>query len=261
MKHLRSGMPGLLALAAACLIASPAMAQTPGGARAQAPDAVPELPASDLLLRYEGPELHFRWSLAPEATLEPALVQSLRTEALTTRERAIREAQAGQQAQKDSGRDTPLQYEWIESWEPEAETDLLLAFSAEEYSFTGGAHGNLALKAVIWDRGAGRRIGFDELFADARAMQAVLKPQFCRALDDERRRRRGGQLGDSFTECPDPAAYPTVPVGDGEIHAIRVLVPPYEAGPWAEGSYEILLDTSTVLPFLQQRYRLAFTSP
>lgn len=242
----------------ALLLVSPALAQNPGGARAgQPPAAEPELPASDLLVRYEAPDLSFRWSLAPEAALEPALVRDMRGEALAERAKAIREAQANNGESQPGGRRGP--YQWIERWKPEAETDLLLALSAQQYSFTGGAHGNVLLRAVIWDRGAGRRLNFAELFDNPKAAMAALKPEFCKALDAERAQRRGGQVGTSFADCPDFTAYAIVPMGDGEIGALRVLVPPYEAGPWAEGVYEITLDSSLVRPFLSARYAPAFT--
>ena len=239
------------------LVAAPVLAQAPGGERAgQPPASEPELPASDLLVRYQSPTLSFRWSLAPEAALEPALVRDLRSAALADRERAIREAAA---AGEIAGR--PIQYEWIERWKPEAETDLLLALSAQQYSYTGGAHGNLLLKSVLWDRGANRRIGFAELFADPAAMWAALKPPFCAALDEARSARRGGELGANFADCPEPSAFPVVPEGNDEIGRIRVLVPPYEAGPWVEGVYEVSLPVAVVRPYLLPRYDGVFTRP
>lgn len=247
---------------AALLLSTPALAQTSSAPlnsapRASAPlQAEPELPATDLLLRYESPALRFRWSLAPEAALEPALVTQMRTEALADRQKTIREADEAFQQAKSGGR--PYQTEWLARWKLQAETDQLLSFSTRQYSFTGGAHGNVWLRAVIWDRGAGRRISFGELFSDEKAVMALLKPAFCKALDAERKDRRGGQLGGSFADCLDPAAYPIVPEGEGEITSFRVLVPPYEAGPWSEGVYEISLPISLIRPFLLPRYAPAF---
>ncbi len=255
--------PALIGL----LLSASALAQQPqslSAPRAGSPPAAePELPASDLLVRYQSPALSFRWSLAPEASLEPALVRDMRSEALAGRAKAIRVADAAATAATTAvargGR--TLQYEWIERWKPEAETDLLLALSAQQYSFTGGAHGNVVQRAVIWDRGAGRRLSFAELFHDPKAANAALKPAFCKALDEVRKERRGGQLGTAFADCPDFTAYAIVPVGEGTIGELRVLVPPYEAGPWAEGSYEIALDAALVRPFLNPRYTAAFTKP
>ena len=253
-----------MALLATLLLAAPALAQTKPvslqSARAGSPPATePELPASDLLVRYESPTLSFRWSLAPEAALEPALVREMRAEALAERQKEIREADAAAAAAgKD---DRKYQYEWAERWQPEAETDLLLAFSTRQYTFTGGAHGNVMLRAVIWDRAANRRLPFAELFQDPKAATAALKPAFCKALDEERKSRRDGQLGTAFADCPDFTAYAIVPVADGAIDGLKVLVPPYEAGPWAEGVYEIRLDAALVRAFLHPRYASAFTKP
>ena len=254
------GIRPRLMLLAALLLAAPATAQPLGGTPAGPPPAAePELPATDLLVRFESPVLRFRWSLAPEAALEPALVTGMRAEALAERQKAMRQAEADAKS-PPPGR-PPYQTEWRERWQPAAETDLLLALSARQYSFTGGAHGNLVLRSVIWDRGAGRRISFAELFTDPAAAMAVLKPAFCKALDAERAARRQGQAAAGFSDCPNPAAYPIVPQGDGAIGMFRVLVPPYEAGPWSEGVYEIALDAAPLRNFLAPRYRPAFTNP
>jgi hypothetical protein len=242
------------------VLVPPARAQSPGGAPAGPPPAVePELPASDLLLRYEGPALHFRWSLAPEAALEPELVRALRSEALAERAKAMREAEQ-QIANPPPGRG-PIRTEWIERWQPEAETDSLMALSARTYSFTGGAHGNLALRSMIWDRAAARRLEFAELFADPKAAFAALQPDFCKALDAQRADRRQGRRDPNFADCPVLSSLPIVPVGDGAITGFRVLVPPYTAGPWVEGVYEISLGSAPILPHLSPRFAASFAKP
>ncbi|WP_199554872.1 polysaccharide deacetylase family protein [Sandaracinobacteroides hominis] len=246
----------MTALMIALLLASPALAQKPASGTPASPPAAfdPELPASDLLVRYEAPTLRFRWALAPEASLEPALVRLMRKEALADREKAIAQA-------KDAAPPGSRQFQslWMESWQPEAETDLLLALSTKHYEFTGGAHGNMLFKSVIWDRSAEQRLAFGQLFADPKAAMAAVKPAFCKALDEARKEKRGGQLGSNFADCLDPAAYPIVPMGEGQIERFRVLVPPYEAGPWAEGAYEITLPVSLIRAFLLPRYIGAFT--
>jgi hypothetical protein len=242
------------------VLAPPARAQALGGARAVAPLAPePELPASDLLVRYEGPGLSFRWSLAPEAALEPALVRNMRSTALAEREKAMREADENVK-NPPPGRE-PIPVEWSERWTAEAETDALLALSARQYSFTGGAHGNLALGGLIWDRAAARRLTFPELFADRKGALATLRPAFCKALDAERAKRRQGTPALQFQDCPDPAQFAILPVGQGAITAVKVAVPPYAAGPWSEGPYEILLDAAPLRPFLLPRYAAAFAKP
>jgi hypothetical protein len=250
----------ILALLLWTVLTPAAHAQALGGSRAVAPLAPePELPASDLLVRYEGPGLSFRWSLAPEAALEPALVRQLRGEAIAARERAMREA-ADAVKNPPPGRG-PIPVEWSERWTAEAETDQLLALSSRRYSFTGGAHGNLELGGVIWDRAAARRIAFPELFADPKAAFAAIRPAFCKALDAERAERRQGARAAQFEDCPDLAALTLLPVGAGTVTMLKVAVPPYVAGPWSEGAYEILLDAAPLRPLLLPRYAASFAKP
>jgi hypothetical protein len=242
------------------VLVPPARAQALGGSRATAPLAAePELPATDLLVRFEGPALHFRWSLAPEAALEPELVRALRSEALAERTKAMREADEAI-ANPPPGRG-PIRTEWVERWQAEAETDSLMALSARTYSFTGGAHGNLGLRSILWDRAAARRLEFAELFADPKAAYSALQPGFCKALDAQRAVRRQGQRDPNFADCPALSSLPIVPVGDGAINSLRVLVPPYTAGPWSEGVYEISLGTEPILPHLSPRFAGAFAKP
>jgi hypothetical protein len=155
----------------------------------------------------------------------------------------------------------PIRTEWIERWQAEAETDALIALSARAYSFTGGAHGNLVLRSMLWDRAAARRLEFAELFADPKAALTALQPGFCRALDTQRAVRREGRRDANFADCPALASLPIVPVGDGAITGFRVLVPPYTAGPWVEGVYEIPLESAPILPHLLPRYAAAFAKP
>lgn len=242
------------------VLVPPAGAQALGGVRATAPAAPePELPATDLLVRFEGPTLSFRWSLAPEAALEPALVQALRADALAERQKAMREAEEAA-ANPPPGRG-PIRTEWIEGWQAEAETDGLIALSARTYAYTGGAHGNLLLRSVIWDRAAGRRLEFAELFADPKAAMAVLQPAFCKALDAERAVRRQGEKMPAFSDCPALSTLAVVPVGNGAITGFRVLVAPYVAGPWSEGAYEIALAAAPIVPHLSPRFAGAFAKP
>jgi hypothetical protein len=242
------------------VLVPPARAQALGGARATAPAAPePELPATDLLVRFEGPALSFRWSLAPEAALEPAFVRTLRADALAERAKAIREQEEAI-ANPPPGRG-PIRSEWWERWQAEAETDGLIALSARQYEYSGGAHGNLGFRTVIWDRAANRRIEFAELFTDPKAALAALQPGFCKALDAERARRRGAEKMPNFSDCPALSTLPVVPVGDGRITSLRVLVGPYVAGPWSEGAYEIALEAAPMLPHLAPRFAGAFAKP
>jgi hypothetical protein len=88
-----------------------------------------------------------------------------------------------------------------------------------------------------------------------------LQPGFCKALDAQRAVRRQGVRDPNYSDCPPLADLAVVPVGDGAIHSLRVLVPPYTAGPWAEGAYEIALMADPVRPHLLPRFAASFAKP
>ncbi len=89
---------------------------------------------------------------------------------------------------------------------------------------------------------------------------------YCKALDRQRAEKRQVPLPlegeDWMVDCPPLAKQVVVPVdanGDGRIEAFRVLLPPYEAGPYAEGSYEVDVPvTGAVRGLVKPEYRRMF---
>ncbi len=218
------------------------------------------IPASDLMLRADTPELRFRWTAPPEAVLESLLFAAMRAEA--ERELAKEQAAASRDASQAAKAKFPFRpYLWSQRWSAEAETPTLLALSVEASGYTGGAHGNLGYGARLFDRARQRPIFFADLFTDPTAAFAALTPAWCAALDAERAIRRGDQVNSMFADCPPLAERTLVPVGEGSIHSFRVLVEPYVAGPWSEGSYIVTLDPAPALPFLKPDYRATFAKP
>lgn len=147
-------------------------------------------------------------------------------------------------------------------------TDLpnWLSLSAELYDFGGGAHGMSNFDSLLWDRGADTARKVVDLFTSPEALRAAIQPAFCDALDAERGKRRGEAVardsGQMFSECIDPLAQ-TLILGSSSHRAfdrIGVLVAPYEAGPYAEGTYEVTLPvTGKVMAALRPQYRSAFS--
>lgn len=230
-----------------------------------APDAAPAadptrepILASDLLLRQTTAELNFRWAAPPEAAVEPKLFRLLRADA----EKALKSATeaAAQTASDAKQAGFPFhENEYRQNWKPEAETPTLIALSAQTYSFTGGAHGNMGYDAAIFDRKAGRRIGFADLFTSVADALTALTPAWCRELDAERADKRGSEKIEGFTDCPPLGEQVIVPVGEGQISQLRILVAPYVAGPWVEGGYEVTLSVDAVRPLLKSSYAKDFT--
>ena len=205
---------------------------------AKAPPNV--VPASDLLIRQSSPALEWRWRMAPEAATQPGLLKAMRAEGLQDAAKARAGAAKDAASQKKAG--IPFRrYEAISDWSLAADTPRLLALAGEVYSYTGGAHGNTGHSAKIWDKVAKRAMPFDALFSDWPRARKLIEPGFCRALAEEQTRRLGSAPTGDLHACPKLSEQPIVPWGGLATRAgqYRVLVGPYVAGSYAEGSYLI----------------------
>lgn len=249
-------MRALPLLALIALAACKPAATTADHAPAADPTREPVM-ASELLLRQTTPELNFRWSAPAEAAVEPKLFRLLRADA----EKALQDAEAeAKQTAADAKKDNfPFHgNDFREEWKAEAETPALIALSAQTSTYTGGAHGNMTYTSAIFDRSTGRRIAFGDLFANADNAWQALTPAWCKALDEARADRRQGETIDMFSDCPPLKEQVVVPAGEGRVDRLRVLVAPYVAGPWAEGSYEVDLPVDAVRQLLKTAYAKDF---
>jgi hypothetical protein len=228
-------------LALALLIAAPTLA---------APRVVP---ASDLLINQSTPAINWRWRMAPEAATQPALLAGLRSEALKAAATAKAEAANDAASAKKDG--FPFRrYESISDWSLAADTPRLLALVGESYAFTGGAHGNTGYAAKIWDKTAQKAVPFSALFTDWAKARAVIEPAYCAALATEQKARGGNPVNN----CPKLSDQPIVPWAGLATRAtqLRVLLGPYTAGSYAEGSYLITLPwPEAIKPLVKPAYR------
>lgn len=148
-------------------------------------------------------------------------------------------------------------------------TDLpgWLSLSTIVATYEGGAHPNYVFDALLWDKTANRQVAAIELFTSKAALSKAIGPAFCDAIDSQRAEKRGERIdrgsGDMFTECLDPLDYTVILGSAGKVgfDRIGVLVPPYEAGPYAEGSYEVTLPvTAKIIALVKPEYRRFFTA-
>lgn len=229
----------------ALLVAAPALA---------APRVVP---ASDLLFRQSTPEIDWRWRVAPEAATQPLFLATLRGEQLPAAARA--KAAAVSEATDARKAGFPFRpHEIISDWSLAADTSHLLALVGEQYAYTGGAHGNTGFAKQIWDKTGQHRISFDALFSDWPRARALLEPAFCKALAEEQRRRLGDQPESDMNACPKLAEQPIVPWAGlaRQASQFRVLLAPYVAGSYAEGSYLITVPwPEAIRPLVKPVYR------
>lgn len=158
---------------------------------------------------------------------------------------------------------------YAKSWQVAADTPRFLVIGAENYFYTGGAHGNTIYDGLVWDRdgvdGKGAALDPIALFSDPSALEAVSRGAYCPAL----LKLRGERLDmntdtmDPLAECPPIADLVMLPKSsDGErFDLITFLAAPYVAGSYAEGSYEFTIPvTDAILAQVRPEYRSAFAA-
>jgi peptidoglycan-N-acetylmuramic acid deacetylase PdaC-like protein len=183
----------------------------------------------------------YGWPAAVEGA--PALREALRLEMEAARIEAVGYAAEGQAAATENGYDYIPQY-YAKVWQVAGSSAQLLSLSASTETFTGGAHGNAIFSAMLWDLVAQAPVAPEALLGADALMR--LEPRYCRALDAERATVRGTPVrrdaNDPFSLCPPLAEQVLVPQdsdGNGRFDTLTVLLAPYAAGAYAEGSYVV----------------------
>jgi hypothetical protein len=150
-------------------------------------------------------------------------------------------------------------------WEVVADLPGWLSLSADIATYTGGAHGNSTVESLVWDKQAEEAMEAKRLFTSPAALEEAFGDRFCKALEEERRKRRGDSYeegGDnSFNQCPGIEELEIL-VGSSNgrtFNRLTVYAGPYVAGPYAEGAYEVDLSIDDgILAVVKPKYREAF---
>lgn len=260
----------LLASLAAC--GGEPQAGTEGAAAAAAPSAARTEAAStsrkgEARKLSESSELYeFDYSYPAAAAAIPALRGVLENDIAARRAELAADARAGRADASEAGYEyRPYARDY--AWQLVTELPGWLSLSAMVYSYSGGAHPNHGFDAMLWDKRAGIRRDAVDLFVSADALSRALRADFCRVLDRRRAEKRGEPVqpgSDSeFDRCIDPVEN-TVILGSSTRKAfdrIGVLVAPYAAGPYVEGSYEVTLPvTAEILALVKPEYRADFAT-
>jgi hypothetical protein len=173
------------------------------------------------------------------------------------------EAVADQREAKKSG--FPYHaYEAELAWKVVTDTPRFLSLSQTNWFYTGGAHGNTVYTALLWDKAAKVRLQPAAVFSNPKALYASVRTSFCDQLDHARSQRRGEPVVHSkglFDDCIDPAEQVLIlgSSGGGRINHIGFIIAPYNAGSFAEGTYDVTLPvTPAILAQVRPAYRGAF---
>ena len=265
------GFALVLSLSACQQSAAPEAAATGAAAEASAAapaPSAPSAPAAEARKVSEKSELsEFDYSYPAAAAAIPALREWLDADLVSRRAALAAEAREGKEDAKIGEYDFNP---YMGSTEWKVVTDLpgWLSLSAEGYSFSGGAHGNSAFETILWDKAANQRRTATDLFASPAALKAAVTKGFCAELDRQRTKKRGEDFAydpdDDFSKCIDPTEQVVIlgSKGGKGFDRIGFLIAPYNAGPYAEGSYEVTLPiTAAVLAAVKPEYKAAFVTP
>lgn len=207
-------------------------------------------------------QIDYSYKIPPRVAAFPLLKAWLDADARATRAKFNRDL-AAERASARKGGYTFNGYGATREWKIVAETPRFLSLSLNGWDYTGGAHGNPWHGALIFDKATRQRVKPIALFAAPTALSRTIRADFCRLLDKERQKRRGEPVDrkDMFGECIDPVEQ-TVILGSRSGRAfdrIGVLIGPYAAGSYAEGSYDITLPiTPAILAQVKPQYRAVF---
>jgi hypothetical protein len=140
-----------------------------------------------------------------------------------------------------------------------AETAKLLSLKRTSFE-TGGAHPNTLSSGLLWDKALKRQLGLADLFR-SNADLTILDQALCSALNAAKRARVPEGPSITFDSkpfaCPRAASTPfvltpgTVP---GKAAGLTFLIGAYQAGPYVEGCYELVIPATVFRSLLAVSY-------
>ncbi|MCP1468735.1 hypothetical protein J3E64_000402 [Sphingobium sp. OAS761] len=226
----------------------------------------PAPPAKAFKAEDNSPLLEFSYAYPAQAAAVPALVAKFGAGMKAAKDDAMKMAREDSRSAKESG--YPFRAHSLETeWSVAADTPRFLSLRSQTYVYTGGAHGMTGYDTLLWDKTRGRESSTKALMTSPAAFAAAIHDRFCKELDRQRAEKRGEPVvpgDDEFTQCIDPMEQVLVPTSkDGTlIDGVTVVIGPYSAGPYAEGSYEVALPVdAAMLKAIRTDYRDAFAQP
>lgn len=246
---------------------APAASATASGSAVASASAAPAKAFAQKETMGENGKFEFAYAWPAEVSAIPALAARLDAERKAA---YVEEKAQWDQAQKEMATDciSCRSRGYDKKWLVVADLPRWLSLSATHYGYTGGAHGGTVYDAIVWDRDKGVGVKPVDMFRSATAIDRAVQARFCDLLDEERGKRRGKPVvrnSEWSTDCIAPVANSTVIVGSKGGRAfdrIGFLIPAYNAGSYAEGTYEITLPmTPALLDAIKPKYRRAFVVP
>jgi len=180
------------------------------------------------------------------------------------------------QAVSGIGQETPTTpYDLSLSFTEVVADPHLVAIAAEGSSYTGGAHSNPLVARFVWLPDEDRQLTASELIPDPQAwhdLSGYIREQLQTALsqrvdadrlppEDRAEIVKGASrmIDEGTTPRPDNFAnFEPVLGTDGRIAALRFVFPPYQVGPYADGTQTVDVPADVLLPKIAPAYRHLF---
>lgn len=210
-------------------------------------------------------------SYPPVASRYPGLAQALHAYAEAARAELM-------QAVDGLGNDRPTApYELSLSFEQRLDTPSLVAVAADGGRYTGGAHGEPLVARFVWLPQQQRMLEARELITSADGWRAVggyaaaqLRAKVEARADSEQLSPEDRQALVSGSEkmiaegtAADPdnfSQFEPVVDGAGRITALRFVFPPYQVGPYSDGTQWVEVPASVLLPHVAPDYAGLFAN-
>ena len=280
MKSLRRNLPvaAVLGVAIAAVLlagcgrqddntadAQPAAADTAGALPAPVAEAPADAPVALADVIETSPQAVVGISYAAGLDQYPGLAKALQDYASAARGEL-------QQAIDGLGNDKPtMPYELSLAFEKQLETPELVVVRAEGSRYTGGAHGEPLVARFVWLPGPQQMLTADHLVPDAKGWKAIsdfvadqLRERVATRLSSED--MEPGELQESLRSASrmineGTGAKPDYfrqfePMTDaaGKVTGLRFVFPPYQVGPYSEGTQTAEVPASVLAPHVAPEY-------
>jgi hypothetical protein len=180
------------------------------------------------------PLLDYHYAWPAEAGAIPALRANLQRQERAAHADAIDAARDSRNSASEAG--VPFHREqYREDWRVAGSNARYLSLTADIATDNNGAHPNSDHDALLWSKAARRAVTVASVLGQARV--AALTGRYCARLDAMRRERTGEA---PTMACPPLAGRKTALADrdrNGRFEALRVLIPPYVASSYADGSF------------------------
>jgi len=257
----------LLAALAACKREQPAQPATTATAPQALPAATPGLELKDVT--EITPDYIIGISYPPVANRYPSLATDLKHYAEAARAELF---EAAKGREKGEG---AAPYELVLPFTELHVSPTLVVVGVDGSSYTGGAHGAPLIARWVWLPQQNRLLRASDLVVDAKGWEAIsslVREQLHTALSQrvdadelpaaERVEvlKSANRMIEDGTE-PDPehfSEFEPLVGADGRIRALRFVFPPYQVGPYSDGTQTVEVPAVALLPHIAPAYRSLF---